>query len=446
MNNLHATALVALLAAFFFSCAPTPAPRLGIVSQGLSCGTGGAGGTGGEAATATSADASTASSTASSSSTGAGPTCSDGVKNAAETDVDCGGPTCPVCPAGQGCAASSDCAAGLYCETSPGWAVSGTPALDHTCQPVATAAIATVSSCSLPAIASVAPTVVTYTSDGLTCSVYQPAAGTGLPVVLALPYGGFVAQYAGNADFVNFGKALVTRGFVAVLCDYTKATAAVSGTPHEVSDARCAIRTWGTAAGGSLVGAGYRGSAARLGVLGSSAGGSIALVAVEQADRVDGALDVGTCLTSPLADERGLVKRLVAAAAPADLPGPFGYGAAAFPTNATRLGWYAGYASDPQRAAALTSVSPALGDMAHPYAGAPPVLLLQLSGDATVDPGQSAEEDTALAAHGYRHTRILGAGSFTCGPSNCSHPYPLTGGGAVALPGICTMWSFLAGL
>ncbi len=41
------------------------------------------------------------------------PTCSDGVKNGAETDVDCGGTTCPVCPVGHVCAVDYDCASGV---------------------------------------------------------------------------------------------------------------------------------------------------------------------------------------------------------------------------------------------------------------------------------------------------------------------------------------------
>jgi len=38
------------------------------------------------------------------------PTCSDGVRNDSETDIDCGGPpSCPRCPDGQGCKVPSDC-------------------------------------------------------------------------------------------------------------------------------------------------------------------------------------------------------------------------------------------------------------------------------------------------------------------------------------------------
>jgi hypothetical protein len=40
------------------------------------------------------------------------PTCSDGVKNGAETDVDCGGGTCPDCALNQDCNAASDCLSG----------------------------------------------------------------------------------------------------------------------------------------------------------------------------------------------------------------------------------------------------------------------------------------------------------------------------------------------
>src|SRR5258708_24522834 len=37
------------------------------------------------------------------------PTCTDGIKNGNETDVDCGGGTCPSCTAGRSCSAGRDC-------------------------------------------------------------------------------------------------------------------------------------------------------------------------------------------------------------------------------------------------------------------------------------------------------------------------------------------------
>ncbi|WP_437910899.1 hypothetical protein WME95_24940 [Sorangium sp. So ce327] len=41
------------------------------------------------------------------------PSCSDNVKNGNETDVDCGGGTCPACPVGGQCAVGADCTSGL---------------------------------------------------------------------------------------------------------------------------------------------------------------------------------------------------------------------------------------------------------------------------------------------------------------------------------------------
>ena len=41
--------------------------------------------------------------------------CTDGTKNLAETDVDCGGATCGACTNGKGCAAHADCLSG-YCD------------------------------------------------------------------------------------------------------------------------------------------------------------------------------------------------------------------------------------------------------------------------------------------------------------------------------------------
>jgi hypothetical protein len=40
------------------------------------------------------------------------PTCTDGITNGGETDVDCGGPTCPPCLTGQTCASGRDCQTG----------------------------------------------------------------------------------------------------------------------------------------------------------------------------------------------------------------------------------------------------------------------------------------------------------------------------------------------
>jgi hypothetical protein len=41
------------------------------------------------------------------------PTCTDGIQNGNETDVDCGGPSCPKCVEGRHCATGGDCATGV---------------------------------------------------------------------------------------------------------------------------------------------------------------------------------------------------------------------------------------------------------------------------------------------------------------------------------------------
>jgi|SRR5579871_6080203 len=44
---------------------------------------------------------------------GAGPSCNDGVRDGAETDVDCGGGGCPVCGPGRHCLSATDCNSGV---------------------------------------------------------------------------------------------------------------------------------------------------------------------------------------------------------------------------------------------------------------------------------------------------------------------------------------------
>jgi hypothetical protein len=45
------------------------------------------------------------------------PLCTDMMKDGHESDVDCGGPDCSPCMAGQACTVQSDCASGT-CDTS----------------------------------------------------------------------------------------------------------------------------------------------------------------------------------------------------------------------------------------------------------------------------------------------------------------------------------------
>ena len=48
-------------------------------------------------------------------SSGVPATCSDGIKDGLETDVDCGGPVCVPCSAGKQCKLPRDCQSGLTC-------------------------------------------------------------------------------------------------------------------------------------------------------------------------------------------------------------------------------------------------------------------------------------------------------------------------------------------
>ena len=63
------------------------------------------------------------------------PTCDDRLRNASETDIDCGGPTCSACAFGHGCQANTDCATGkcydmLQCAGSANLNATGVPGTD----------------------------------------------------------------------------------------------------------------------------------------------------------------------------------------------------------------------------------------------------------------------------------------------------------------------------
>lgn len=108
MNNVRG--LQVIVGAFvtlglFAACAP---------DLKTSTGDGGAGSWAESSSASASSGESSSSSGSSSSSSGVpNPTCSDMAKNGDETDVDCGGPKCLACSAGQKCFTDSDCASGF---------------------------------------------------------------------------------------------------------------------------------------------------------------------------------------------------------------------------------------------------------------------------------------------------------------------------------------------
>jgi hypothetical protein len=69
------------------------------------------------------------------------PTCNDGVKNGNETDVDCGGPSCPKCANGKACAVATDCASGVctggVCVAPPPACSDDVCGAQHNCPPCA---------------------------------------------------------------------------------------------------------------------------------------------------------------------------------------------------------------------------------------------------------------------------------------------------------------------
>src|SRR5690606_3721836 len=70
-----------------------------------------------------------------------GTSCADGVKNADETGIDCGGSSCPRCSAGSSCATGGDCASGIcdggVCACSEGFTYTddGRCVATNTCEP-----------------------------------------------------------------------------------------------------------------------------------------------------------------------------------------------------------------------------------------------------------------------------------------------------------------------
>jgi hypothetical protein len=69
------------------------------------------------------------------------PTCADGVRNGNETDIDCGGPSCPKCADGKGCATATDCVSGVctagVCVAPPPACSADVCGAQHGCPPCA---------------------------------------------------------------------------------------------------------------------------------------------------------------------------------------------------------------------------------------------------------------------------------------------------------------------
>ena len=84
------------------------------------------------------------------------PTCSDGVKNGHETDVDCGGPDCPPCAVGRGCLSRTDCASAICTGTCQACVPGDVCAAGGVCTCVLPTGAATTTCVALPAPAAIA--------------------------------------------------------------------------------------------------------------------------------------------------------------------------------------------------------------------------------------------------------------------------------------------------
>lgn len=340
------------------------------------------------------------------------PTCTDTLKNGAETDVDCGGGACPACATGKACALASDCtsgectgsvcqppppvpcttnadcAAGSYCELgSSMWSPPGGP----TCYPLGVSTVASITSCTLPAPVAGAWTMgTTPYKTGVLADVYQPTgARSGRVVVIAHP-GGYGSTAIDRAwpNAALYAQALASRGDVAISVDYRLAPA--NPFPAQDADMRCALRwvasqalTWGA-------------NPNRIGCMGYSAGGHlcahVAMTAEAQAiyDTGIGAtipLDDGACAWSWSASDATLIKVVSSWYGPADLTTQAG----------TWVPPYLGLATtDPLYMPRAATASP--GSWAHP--GHPRLFLEAGTADTTVGPSIIAAFEAAAIWHG----------------------------------------------
>lgn len=224
----------------------------------------------------------------------AGPSCTDATQNGNETDVDCGGGTCPTCANTKHCTANTDCTSALcYAGTCYAQGVAGT----------------VVTSCSLPTVGGYTETIPVYDSG-------KPATGwgvftippTGTPILGAalLVHGGRWEEGATGVgaggspwpyDDVDTARKLAKLGYVVYAPACRSATTSVH--PAQASDVLCAARFLRDTMGSS-----YPSVPAAMFVLGASAGAHLSAL-VAYAPSV--AIDDGTCPRSGAVSWRGVI-------------------------------------------------------------------------------------------------------------------------------------------
>ena len=212
--------------------------------------------------------------------------CSNGIKDGAETAVDCGGGTCPACATGLACIVATDC-------------VSNACGASSTCVALSTCSISTVT---LPT-----PIDAQYGATATeSLSLYLPT-GTppvgGWPLVVDVHGGGFTSTGGGrNSSALTFHAQILNAQSIAlVTVDYVlTAASGVNPFPAAVNDLR-QVACWISANGAT-----YGINPARAGWLGYSAGGG--LVGVFATTLSATTLPGGTTLATPSCSLTGAVK------------------------------------------------------------------------------------------------------------------------------------------
>lgn len=218
-----------------------------------------------------------------------GPSCTDLIKNGSETDVDCGGPTCPACTVGGGCSIATDCTSGAcgaasLCVAAP------------TC---------TVSTVALPTAIDAQYGATATESLSLYLPTGTPPVG-GWPVVIDVHGGGFTGTGGGrNSSALTFHAQVLNAQNVALITVDYLLTA--SGSPHDIYPFPTAVNDLrGVACWIQANASTYAIDPTRAGWIGYSAGGG--LVGVFATTLPLTTLAGGTVLATPTCSLAGSVK------------------------------------------------------------------------------------------------------------------------------------------
>lgn len=326
--------------------------------------------------------------------TAAPPTgCADGIKNGAETDIDCGGGTCPACALTKACSIATDCTS-LTCGVS------------STCIPLPTG--------TAPTPIAVTGINVVYGPAGELATVYTPpgvAPAGGWPYMVGIPGGGFTGLPGGGrlAGALTFwAQMLNAQGVGLITADYV---VTASGSPHSVNPFPAAVNDmryldcWIVSNAAT-----YAIDMSRVGWMGFSAGGN--LVGVFATSLPVNVLPSGTALATPTCSLVGTVKFW------GTLYGNVGMVPSEWSASNPNLWWYLD--SYPVGGTLPAGIQSDATVVVH--AGDPPLLITDGSADTTVYPAQLRRLAAQSRAAGVPtldlviSTGLHGYGPFQLGP------------------------------